>query len=76
MTAAAKPRWQRAENITAEEADCHHWLGRLSMCLAVCSHEMPKPLKTHVRKTLDEFLGSGAASGPLAEAVRDELKGR
>lgn len=76
MTALIKPRCKRAHDITPEEVVCHEWLGRLSICLAVTSHDMPAPLRSHVRKTLREFLSSDAAHGPLAKAVRGELKGR
>jgi hypothetical protein len=69
-----KPRSRRAETITPEEHDCHHWLGRLAMCLAISSHEMPDHLRNHARKTLDEFLASGASSEALARVVRDEVK--
>lgn len=69
-----KPRSQRAETITPEEIDVHHWLGRLSMCLAISSHDLPEHLKAHARKTLDEFVQSGASSETLARFVRDEVK--
>ena len=69
-----KPRSQRAEQITPEEVDVHHWLGRLSMCLAISSHDLPPSLQDHVRKTLDEFLQSGASSETLARIVCDEVK--
>lgn len=71
---AVKPRARRAEHITAEEKSAYHWLGRLSMCLAVTSHEMPPHLQAHVRKTLDEFISSAAATETLARIVRDEVK--
>jgi len=44
------------------------------MCLAICSHDMPPHLQTHVRKTIDEFVASGASSEVLARHVRDEVK--
>jgi hypothetical protein len=44
------------------------------MCLAISSHEMPEHLRNHARKTLDEFLASGASSEALARFVRDEVK--
>lgn len=69
-----KPRSRRAESITQSEVDVHHWLGRLSMCLAISSHDLPDHLKTHARKTLDEFVASGASSETLARFVRDEVK--
>lgn len=67
-----KPRSRRAMNITQTEADVHHWLGRLAMCLAITSHDLPPHLQTHARKTLDEFLQSGASSETLARMVREE----
>ena len=68
-----KPRPQRAEQITPEEHDVHHWLGRLAMCLAITSHDLPPHLQTHVRKTVDEFLQSAASSETLVRIVRDEM---
>jgi hypothetical protein len=69
-----KPRSRRAESITPEEVDVHHWLGRLSMCLAISSHDLPAHLRDHARKTLDEFVVSEVASVTLANIVRDEVK--
>lgn len=69
-----KPHPQRAESITSEEAACHHWIGRLSMCLALVHHDLPPHLKAHVRKTLDEFLASGAPTESLAQHVREEVE--
>lgn len=69
-----KPTAKRAAYITAEEHDCHHWLGRLAMCLAITSNDMPPHLKTHVRKTLDQFLASDASSSTLETIVREALE--
>lgn len=69
-----KPRPRRAETITAEEVDVHHWLGRLSMCLAITSHDLPAPLRDHARKTLDEFVASPTSSETLARIVREEVR--
>lgn len=69
-----KPRSQRAESITQDEVDVHHWLGRLAVCLAISSHDLPDHLQTHARKTLDEFILSGASSETLARIVKDEVK--
>lgn len=66
-----KPRSQRAWQISQEEHDAHHWLGRLSMCLAITSHDLPTHLKDHARKTLDEFCKSSACSESLAEYVKE-----
>ena len=74
MLTKPKPRPQVAQRITPEEADCHHWLGRLSMCLAIVSHDLPPHLQKHARKTLDEFVASGASSETLAQFVREETK--
>lgn len=73
MITVPRPRSRRAETITQPEVDVHHWLGRLSMCLAVTSHELPPHLRTHARKTLDEFVASSASSETLARIVRDEV---
>ena len=69
-----KPRPKRAQQITAQEHDCHHWLGRLAMCLAITSHDLPPHMQAHVRKTIDEFLKSDASSETLARIVRDEVR--
>lgn len=69
-----KPRSRRAESITPEEVDVHHWLGRLAMCLAISSHDLPAHLQKHARASLDEFIASGASSQTLANIVRDEVK--
>ncbi len=69
-----KPRAKRAESITQPEIDCHHWLGRLAMCLAISSHDLPPHLKDHARKTLDEFIASDASSETLAGIFLDEVK--
>ncbi len=74
MATLTKPHGRRAEQITDREHDCHHWLGRLAMCLAISSHDLPDHLRSHVRKTLDEFMQSGAASAALERIVRDEVK--
>lgn len=68
-----KPRSRRAERITEHEIDVHQWLGRLSMCLAIVSHDLPPHLQTHVRKTIDEFILSGASSSD-PQWLRDEMK--
>lgn len=73
MITAPRPRARRVESITQPEADVHHWLGRLSMCLAVMSHDLPPHLRTHVRKTLGEFVASPSSSETLARIVRDEV---
>lgn len=69
-----KPRPRRAQQITQTEADVHHWLGRLAMCLAISSHDLPPHMQKHVRKTIDEFVASNASSETLAGYVRDEMK--
>lgn len=69
-----KPRPQRAENITSEEHDCHHWIGRLSMCLALVHHDLPPHLKAHVRDTLEQFAASAAPTEGLAQHVMDEVR--
>ncbi len=73
MSVLVKPRARRAESITQDEVDVHHWLGRLSMCLAICSHDLPASLRGQARKTLEEFLASPASSETLARIVRDEV---
>ncbi len=67
-----KPRSKRAEQITQQEVDCHHWLGKLAMSLAIASHDLPP--NSHARKTVDEFLQSPCASETLARIVRDEVQ--
>ena len=73
MSVLTKPRAKRAESITQDEVDVHHWLGRLSMSLAIVSHDLPASLNKHVRKTLEEFLASPASSETLARIVKDEV---
>jgi hypothetical protein len=74
MLTTSRPRGRRAESISQQERDVHHWLGRLAMCLAIASHDLPDGMKNHARKTLDEFIASPASSGTLAEIVRTEVK--
>lgn len=52
----------------------YDWVGRLAMCLAVVSQDLPDHLQTHVRKTVDEFLRSDLASDSLANMIRPEIK--
>ena len=67
-----KPRSRRAENITQEEVDVHHWLARLAVVL---SHITAEPdsaaMRKHARKTLDEFCDSATCSDTLAAHVKD-----
>ena len=66
-----KPRARRAESITPEEIDMHHWVARLAVCLSLIGDELPKgALRTHVRKTVDEFITSGACSANLEQHLR------
>lgn len=74
MITRPRPRARRAEQITQPEIDVHYWLGRLSASLAIWSHDLPAPLRDQARKTLDEFLASGASSENLARVIRDEVK--
>ncbi len=67
-----KPKGKRAERITPEEIDCHHWLGKLAMTLAIVSHELPP--KSLARRTVDEFVASQCASETLAQMIRNEVK--
>ena len=67
-----KPRSQTAQRVTQEEVDCHHWLGKLAMSLAIASHDLPRT--SHARKTVDEFLASTCASAALAAIIRDEVE--
>jgi hypothetical protein len=67
-----KPRAQTAQRVTQEEVDCHHWLGKLAMSLAIASHDLPRT--SHARKTVDEFLQSQCASQALAQIIRDEVE--
>ncbi len=69
---ADKPRTKRAESITQAEVDVHHWLARLAVVLSILQEELPKgALKTHARKTLDEFCDSAACSDSLAAHVKE-----
>jgi hypothetical protein len=67
-----KPRAKTAERVTQDEVDCHHWLGKLAMSLAIASHDLPRT--SHARKTVDEFLSSACASAALAQIIRDEVE--
>ncbi len=67
-----KPRAQTAQRVTQEEVDCHHWLGKLAMTLAIVSHDLPRT--SCARKTVDEFLSSACASAALAQIIRDEVE--
>lgn len=66
-----KPRARRAESITQEEVDVHHWLARLAVSLSLMADDLPPHLRKHVRKTLDEFCDSSACSESLAQHVKD-----
>ena len=71
-----KPRARRAQMMTVEESDMHVWLARFAVNLSIIAEELPAgALKRHARKTLDEFISSGASSETLARFVRDEVKG-
>ena len=66
-----KPRAQRVESITQPEIDMHHWVARLAVCLSLIGEELPDgPLKKHVRKTVGEFIDSGACSHTLEQHLR------
>lgn len=67
-----KPRTKRAESITQEEVDAHHWLARLAVVLSHIAAEPDSPaMRKHARKTLDEFCESAACSDGLATHVKD-----
>ena len=67
-----KPRAKRAEYITQEEVDVHHWLARLAVVLSHIAAEPESPaMRKHARKTLDEFCDSTTCSDTLAQHVKD-----
>ena len=66
-----KPRAKRVEHITQEEVDLHHWVARLAVSLSIIGQELPPgPLQKHVRKTIGEFIDSGACSHALEQHLR------
>ena len=66
-----KPRAKRVESITQDEVDLHHWVARLAVSLSIIGQELPPgPLQKHVRKTIGEFIDSGACSHALEQHLR------